>query len=244
MLVESIAAGGGISFGALFANTWSIYKKHFFPIIGLTVICILPGFFFGLFNPDPVKEPGEALKELAVFFVIGMIFTTLSFLAVSVYIGAAVAGNPVSFTDAVNKACSRMPAGITTGLLTIVMLLGWFLLLFIPGLIKSVRYSFVMQAVALRGAGNMAAVRCSQRVVEDFWWVTVFASVMLSLPGLIVAVALELIAGPDGDGIVFSLALLSISIMETGFWHTGNTLLFLGLERIKNNAAVIDGVPN
>lgn len=248
MVVESIAAGGVIRYGALFANTWNTYKKRFFPIFGLTAISFLPGLISFFFDPRPMGNPGYFFLVFVVIAVTNGIFTTTTFLAVAVFTAEEASGEHASFAGAVKKAFARLPAAIMTILLMTIMLIGWFLLLIIPGIIKSVRYSFALHAVALRGVSNLEAVSYSQRVVKGFWWDTVFAGIMLALPGFIVFLPFMVIAMLSWQDVSIIMMLrpvnILINILVVGFLSTGYTLLFLGLEHIKNCATIIEDPQN
>ena len=229
MNMEPIYKGNVIQFAKLLTATWQLYRTHFIPILVLSVIGSLPSLYIRCFVPG-IPSPIFTF----VSAVIGVILGLLSYMSLMYIVDDAAAGRATSIVIALRKALTRIPIVITTGLLSTIRLFGWFLLLFVPGIIKSVRYSFTLQAVALRNVAHSEAIRYSIRMVENFWWTVVFAGFFIGLPGLILSLPFVL-KGPDVLANVHGLAwgMVAVQILTTGFYFVGETLLFLAIERIK-----------
>jgi len=235
MNLEPIYTGNEIRFGKLFAATWRLYRNHFVPILALTVIGLLPA-LFNLFL-FPAAPPTPTFGWFFVNFVIGGILSLLSYMSIISIIDDSIAGRPTNIATAFRNAVSRLPAAIVTGLLTFIKLVGWFLLLFIPGIIKSVRYSFTIQAVVLRNVAYSEANRYSTKLVNNYWWTVVIAGIFFGLPGFILSLPF-IMKNMLGNVHGFSWGMVIVQILTTGFWYGGETLLFLVLERIKSSADV------
>ncbi len=234
MNLEPIYKGNEMQFTKLLSATWQLYRTHFVSILILSVIGTLPSiytlcFVAGIPNPTVAS---------AVRGVIGLILGLLSYMAIMYVVNDAAIGSTTGIVTALRKAFVRLPVAITTVLLSIIRLLGWFLLLFIPGIIKSVRYSFSLQAVALRNVAHSEAIRYSIKMVDDFWWTVVFANFIIGLPGLILSIIpilLFIVTGPNMLANIHELSwgMAAAQILITSFYYVGETLLFLSLERIK-----------
>ena len=239
MIVESVVDGTELRFGKLFAATWQLYRKYFVPVTVLAVFSVLPD-WFGFF-----QDTGDEFDfaRFSMEFLLAIIITVFPFMAVAVIAAEGAEGRYPCFADTVRRTLSVLPRAFITYLLMMLFLAGWLLLLIIPGVIKMVRYSFVFQAVILRSAGYMEAFRYSQRLVKDYWWVTVFATVMVFLPGISVEL---LFWGANGFSFQSTPGLSPIEaiikVLTNGFFFVGDTLLFLALERIKDNHSAGDAV--
>lgn len=241
MNLKPIYEGNEIQFCKLFTATWRLYRTHFIPILVLTVIGGLPSLYTLCFVP---VTPRPTFGSFFANAVIGSILWLLSYMSIMSIVDDGAAGRSTSIVAAFRKAVSRLPVAITTGLLTIIKLFGWWLLLFIPGMIKSVRYSFTLQAVVLRKVAHSEAIRYSMKLVDDYWWTVVIADFFIGLPGFILGLPF-ILKGPDTLANVHGLGwgMAVVQILITGFWHVGNTLLFLVLEQIKTNATDVASAP-
>jgi len=240
MNLESVYEENKIQFGKLFGATWSLYKTHFISIFVLTFIGILPSLYAFYIDPAILAEP--TLASFLFNAVIGGSLGLISYMSIMNIVDDSVAGRYTGIIMAIRKAVSRLPIAVTTGLLTLIMLLGWFLLLIIPCMIKSVRYSFTIQAVAIRKVAHLEAVRYSVKMVDDYWWTVVIAGFLIGLPGFILSIGAPFILSTLNTSVniqsVF-LGVVVVHILTTSFWYVGETLLFLALEGIKTNSAII-----
>lgn len=237
MELEPIYAGNKIRFGKLFAATWQVYRTHIIPILALTLIGALP-FLYDIYTG---RTMSRELTFVSFIFstACGELLWLLPFMSIINIVDDIVAGRPTNTMTSVKKAVFRLPAAIITKLLSLTMLLGWFLLLIIPGIIKTIRYSLSTQAVTLRKVANLEAIRYSVKLVDDYWWSVVIADFLIGfLPGFVLFIPFSV----KGPGMLFNpqrffLVVTVVQILSTGFRYVGETLLFLALERIKTGAA-------
>nr|WP_320146539.1 hypothetical protein [uncultured Anaeromusa sp.] len=223
MNLKVICASPSLQYMELLKISWKLLRTHFSPIILLAALGALPGIYLVQTMPETALESPPFLLILA-----GALISMLSYMSIMLLIDDIVADRPISLVHIFERASARLPLAITTGLLCLLRLFGWYLLLFIPGVIKSVRYSFSLQAVALREKAHGKAIHYSIDLVRGHWWGVVLASICISLPQFILS--LPFAASHPASGSVTSLLLAAVQILTTAFWYVGETVLFLALE--------------
>jgi len=229
MNLDPIYKGNDIQFSKLLTATCQLYRTRFVSILVLSIIGALPSLYMRCFVPGITSS-----IFIFVSSVISVILGILSYMSIMYLVDDVAAGRATSIVIVLRKAVARIPIAITTGLLSAIRLIGWFLLLFVPGMIKSVRYSFTTQAVTLRNVAHSEAICYSIRMVEDFWWTVVVAGFLIGLPGFILSLPFILmrLAAPANIQEP-SWGMFAVQILISGFYCVGETLLFLALERIK-----------
>lgn len=236
MDLKVIGPSPSLQYMELLKVSWKLLREHFSSITILAAVGALPGIYLIQTMPETALESPPFLLILA-----GALISMLSYMSIIIFIDDVVADREISLAHIFERASARLPLAITTGLLCLLRLFGWFLLLFIPGIIKSVRYSFSLQAVVLREKAHGEAIDYSINLVRGYWWSIVIAGICISLPQFILS--LPFAASHPASGSITSLLLGIIQILTTAFWYVGETVLFLALEQLKQPSATIPAMP-
>lgn len=236
MDLKVIGPSPSLQYMELLKISWKLLREHFSSITILAAVGALPGIYLIQTMPETALESPPFLLILA-----GALISMLSYMSIIIFIDDVVADREISLAHIFERASARLPLAITTGLLCLLRLFGWFLLLFIPGIIKSVRYSFSLQAVVLREKAHGEAIDYSINLVRGYWWSVVIAGICISLPQFILS--LPFAASHPASGSITSLLLGIIQILTTAFWYVGETVLFLALEQLKQPSATIPAMP-
>ena len=236
MDLKVIGPSPSLQYMELLKVSWKLLCEHFSSITILAAVGTLPGIYLIQTMPETALESPPFLLILA-----GALISMLSYMSIIIFIDDVVADREISLAHIFERASARLPLAITTGLLCLLRLFGWFLLLFIPGIIKSVRYSFSLQAVVLREKAHGEAIDYSINLVRGYWWSVVIAGICISLPQFILS--LPFAASHPASGSITSLLLGIIQILTTAFWYVGETVLFLALEQLKQPSATIPAMP-
>lgn len=236
MDLKVIGPSPSLQYMELLKVSWKLLREHFSSITILAAVGALPGIYLIQTMPETALESPPFLLILA-----GALISMLSYMSIIIFIDDVVADREISLAHIFERSSARLPLAITTGLLCLLRLFGWFLLLFIPGIIKSVRYSFSLQAVVLREKAHGEAIDYSINLVRGYWWSVVIAGICISLPQFILS--LPFAASHPASGSITSLLLGIIQILTTAFWYVGETVLFLALEQLKQPSATIPAMP-
>ena len=236
MNLKVICASPSLQYMELLKASWELLREHFSPIVLLAGLGALPGIYLVHTMPETALESPPFLLILA-----SALISMLSYMSIIILIDDVVADRKISLVHIFERASARLPLAITTGLLCLLRLFGWFLLLFIPGVIKSVRYSFSLQAVVLREKAHGEAIHYSINLVRGHWWSVVIAGICISLPQFILS--LPFAASHPASGSVTSLLLAVVQILTTAFWYVGETVLFLALEELKQSQTILPPPP-
>ncbi|WP_027938393.1 hypothetical protein [Anaeroarcus burkinensis] len=236
MDLKVIGPSPSLQYMELLKVSWKLLREHFSSITILAAVGALPGIYLIQTMPETALESPPFLLILA-----GALISMLSYMSIIIFIDDVVADREISLAHIFERASARLPLAITTGLLCLLRLFGWFLLLFIPGVIKSVRYSFSLQAVVLREKAHGEAIDYSINLVRGYWWSVVIAGICISLPQFILS--LPFAASHPASGSITSLLLGIVQILTTAFWYVGETVLFLALEQLKQPSATIAAPP-
>jgi hypothetical protein len=232
---------------------WEVYKHHFRSIAILVLIVAVPLDLLLYFMPSPashVSSNAGLLLIQVVSGIIGVIFSSLSFIAIYRLIESSLQGDPISWQEAFRHALSRWGASLATWVTAWVILVGMTLLLVVPGIIWSVYYSFLLMVVSVRDLSGKAALDYSKQLVKGRWWrVFGFQTVFMLFPltfSFAMKPIVELFAA-------FPFALLVASLVYAIFFVytlTMSMLFFLNLEarsilpkRRTNNESTADRTP-
>jgi len=94
----------------------------------------------------------------------------LGLMAIIHIAGGEVIGIKYSFREALKIAYTRWWEIIKTGYMAGLIILGYTLLFIVPGIIRSVYYTFSMYIVVLRKISGKEALDYSKKLVEGQWW--------------------------------------------------------------------------
>ena len=235
--------GHRIRLGRTLASSWGIFRKNFWRLAALSGLAYVPSLFMPFFlhpgrgiiskGVDVASAVGNMPPGRDFYLAMALSFTlsTVCFMATAWLVEQSVLGRKVSLTRSLKIAAARLPAGLATLLLAFLVLVGWSLLLVIPGLIWGLYYVFWAAAVALRGFSLMAALRYSKRLVKGRWWnlFWIFFVVCLLLGLLIMASTALPMLLPRGK-VLAQVANLALYIIGVSFFQVLRVHLFLTLE--------------
>ncbi len=230
--------GGKLELERLTSMGWEVYKHHFRSIVILVLIVALPLDLLLFFIPSQIAQglSNTALLMIQVVSgMIGVIFSSLSFMAIYRLIESSLQGAPVTWQEAFRHGLSRWGASLETWGTAWLILIGLFLLLVVPGIVWSVYYSFLLMVVSVRGLSGKAALDYSKNLVKGRWWrVFGFQTVFMLFPltfSFALKPIIELFAA-------FPLANLVASLVYAIFFVytlTMSMLFFLNLESITHD---------
>ena len=190
---------GKLELDRLVAMGWDVYRRNFVSILPIVLIIGIPldiirSMITGGETPVSGSAGGSPLLTL-IYVTMEILFRTLSYLALFWLIDSSVNGNKPSSGEAFRHVFSRWGASIGTTLLLGVILIGmtlllfapvWWLfyrfplisvewkivslLLFLPGVVLWISYSFFLMAVGVRGLSGKRALDYSKGLVQGQWW--------------------------------------------------------------------------
>ncbi|MBI5354740.1 MAG: hypothetical protein HZB50_19020 [Chloroflexi bacterium] len=163
---------------------------------------------------------------LALEVVVGLIASMSSKLIVE----SIVKNKPISLAKAINLALSKWGRAFVTQLFTSLIILGLTLLLFIPGVIYSIYYLFMLDAVALRDKDGREALKYSKTLIEGQWWRIFWISMGIGIifsifNGLITFLLSKVSANP-----YFAIVPNAITLYIASIFGVVSTVLFLNID--------------
>jgi hypothetical protein len=180
--------------GALFRDTFSVYRRHFWTFVAIGAIVIVPSELIvsgvGLEQLSADYDSTPRLAEAAIpgavsFLVVAPLITAICVFALR----SVAAGEPPRASEALIKGFELFtPLFLAVLLAALGIALG--LLLIVPGVYLFVRWYFVPQAVVLEGTRGAGALRASGRLLEGAWWRTFALIVLVNLAALLAAVVI------------------------------------------------------
>ncbi|MDF2841128.1 MAG: hypothetical protein K0Q99_1900 [Clostridia bacterium] len=225
-----------ITLEEIFTGSWSIFTKNFKPIFIITMLIYIPINIFMYIVGNTILD----LSDFRIYLNIANLLETLFGIIVSMGIAVIVekatyseTGEEIGWKSALSKSLSRWASGVGTSLLGGFILVLFVLLLVIPGIIWSVYYAFLIQAVVLRNVGGTDALGYSKSLVKGQWWKVFGITTLILVLQLIISFAVGFIGGflPAILGVVTDSL---IDIIEAFFTVT-TTVFFINLDFVKNH---------
>jgi hypothetical protein len=184
--------------GALFGDTFSLYRRYFALFAGIAFAVVVPmDLLLYAAGTDP-PTPIAIFVGLAPWLVAIPLITAGHVKAV-VALGA---GGEASVGDSLRAAGRRLPAVAATLVLAGVCTIVGFLLLIVPGVYVAVRLYVSAQSVVAEQLGPVNAIRRSHELVEGNGWrvlgIALLIWIVSSVMGVVGATPLQL-AGMAAD---------------------------------------------
>ncbi len=144
------------------------------------------------------------------------------------------------YKDAIKRSYSHWGKSILATLLAVIVIIGYSLLLIIPGIIKVVQFTFVIYVVVLRGRTGKEALDYSKAIVEGNWWRVVgfYLLIRLITWGAALAVFFPLRLIPNLT--IIHLLVYTIFDFFGTYFVILLTILFLDLEQKMNERQIRD----
>jgi hypothetical protein len=191
------------SIEALFACSWEIFKHRFGTLISLyllsgLVLIVVLGIFIGTGYVFSLLFPDNKIALIAVGTLIGMIPACLSMFWCMTALTCAVTDESLGIRDALVKGWEKVFSFMWLVSLLGFLVTGGFLLMFIPGIIFLVWFSFSQFILVSEDERGMNALLKSKEYVRDRWfdiflrlfviWLVSAGIGMIPLAGAIVSI--------------------------------------------------------
>lgn len=160
--------------GRVITLGWELYCKHFKSILPIVLIVYIPINIGLSFVPVDYLIGEYGLRGFNMYMKIIQLteffFGIVATLALARLIEASLAGDPITWQQALRHSFSRWGASLGTGLLAGLIIIGLCFLLIVPGIIWGLYYSLFVFVVALRGLSGKKALDYSKNIVKGQWW--------------------------------------------------------------------------
>jgi hypothetical protein len=168
---------------------WEAIKFTLIPL-GIILVLLILNFVFAnnVAVSSMLKVLGLTVGVVALVFAI--YFSIRAYMGVYLLIGKNYEGEA---KEIFKETKDLFWPYIGLSLLTALLIIGWTLLLIIPGIIFSVLYSFAVYAFFFEGERGMEAIKSSRALVKGYFWPVVGRILLLSL---ILWVVTAIIAAP------------------------------------------------
>ena len=154
------------------------------------IIATVALLIFGMIpTPDTMTGPGQAELQLSteqlLWILIPQIAFTIFAIVVSGVLGYASAkvarGETVTFNEAISGFMGRFWGYVWLEILMLLKILAWTLLLIVPGVIMSVRYSLAHIAFFDKNLSANEAIKHSAAITKGSWFTTFAAQTLLTM---------------------------------------------------------------
>ncbi|MBU2703405.1 hypothetical protein Ga0466249_004550 [Sporomusaceae bacterium BoRhaA] len=177
---------------SVLSTAWSVYCQRFRAILIITLIVYIPTNiieFFILMNVEKVESYMKFVMNLEMF--IGVI----ACMGIAIIVEKAVKNEDVDWKTALSQSFASWNKCVVTNLSAGLRILGWTLLLIVPGIIWFIYYYFVTQIVALRGISGIKVLDYSKALVKERWWRTFEIIVAIIIATIVISCVKEYLLG-------------------------------------------------
>src|SRR5258706_8350382 len=164
--IASSKTNSFISVSDLFQETINWYKLHWKLLLTIQAIPFAVAVMSVLtmaITPDETTQSVYA----GIYGLLSLLVSGFSWLALMWVVGRE---ESVNWKDAYRKSLVLALPSFVIALLSIVIILGGFLLLIIPGIYLAIAYSFSQYALFSDNKRGMEALRASKFYVKGNWW--------------------------------------------------------------------------
>ncbi|MCY6369922.1 hypothetical protein [Clostridium ganghwense] len=214
-----------LSMGEIFAYAFNIYKAKIKMILFIILIISIPSnLIIDLLSPYSNKLGSELLKIIGVyidvFIEVGAIYITYKY----------VNDEYVECNQLCKAIFSRWKGIIWTTIVAGIILLGFSLLLVIPGVIFWIYYSFIFQAVVIKNLSGTDALSYSKNLVKGYWWNLFIIQILRIITAVIVILPINFISKNVIYGVISNTSVHFVMI----FFDVAITICFFSLDSMKN----------
>jgi hypothetical protein len=233
-----------IRFGDLVSKTLSAYFRNLAPFTVLAVLVFAPWIACVFLFPDPpVRSAGmeQTWRRIGMF----LLQTLLSYVligAVTFGVVQQMRGEPQSFGTSIAMGLRSFFGALGTGMLCGLRILVGFILLYVPGIIESIRLYVAIPIAIIEGIGGSRAVQRSIDLTAGSRW-PIFGAVLLMV---VVTVGLGAIGGfvigttLDADSLALQWLEVVIAVVTSTFSATLAAVCYALLRHGKENVDVKD----
>jgi len=237
----------------LIKEAWHIYKAKF----KLFVVLSVPSIVLTVVSLTTSVLPPVVAALAAILLGLGAWVVNL-WLGMSFLYGVVDQNPSVSAKEILRKGWRRIFSYLWVTILFIVILMGGYFLLIIPGIMLSIWFSFAMYALATEDARGLDALLRSKQLVKGLWWQVVwrhvFFGLVIGVPILVMFAALVFLpvvitySGQNGLFIEqYQEWMNTLQTILMPLWWIGGAFgmafayaLFEDLKRVKGNPSYAD----
>lgn len=154
-----------LTVGQLVSASIGIWLRNIVPFLFLGTLVLGPWIALEFWMPEARLERGTLPLVMAGAFLLQMVLTNILTGAITFGVVMQLRGSPAGLGDCIGKGLGSLFRVLGTGIVVCTRIILWSLLLYVPGIIESVRL-FVALPVAVmeQKAGNAAARRSVELV--------------------------------------------------------------------------------
>lgn len=204
----------------LITESFTLYRNNFATLIGYSAWILLPFAGFVLLNFLP-----RTLPILSLGFILFIIETFIAvwISIILIQLSASIIQNKTVVPIQLQQSSTKLIYPVLiVGLLQLLVILGGFILLIIPGLIFMVWYVFVQFSAVLDNKKGMEALSHSKTLVQGRFWKTLLNAyggslLILLFYSFIIAIIISLVATASGvqPELLLSGDILWVNIIES-----------------------------
>jgi hypothetical protein len=163
-----------MNLGEILREGFRLIRINITPILLLIICTQVPVDLFRTLLPNilTVEEYGKSTVSLITLAIswVDYIISLIVFTGIASIIENSLEGQLISLGDVFKFSLSRLGDVFQTSLFLLIIILGFTLLLIIPGIIWANYYSFAITIAALRGMLGKAALQYSRKLIDGQWW--------------------------------------------------------------------------
>ncbi len=222
----------------ILTSSWSIFNDRFSTIGVITLLIYIPiNIVLAFVSIDTLVEREGLFRGFKLYLQIARLLEgligVLATMAIAYVVERLLAGEKIEYSPAMKKSLSRWKSVIWTGIVAGAIILGFTLLLIVPGIIWSVYYLFFIMVVALRDKRGKAALDYSKSLVKGKWWRVVGISLGLGIIQIAAYAVIEIPFLFTPDGAVMDVISGTLMDLASSFFTVAATVFFLNLEYLK-----------
>lgn len=230
-----------LSVNEIIVEGWTQFRTNVGAFLPLVLLVSVPlemvSWQFHDFTVVDQENLPLLLRSLVLAFSLWFVFGTLLQLSLIRMVESSMLGSPITLQEALRHALSRWMPALGTGLVSLLIVAAWSLLLFVPGFIWSVYYTFGLMVVALRGLSGKAALDRSKALVRGRWWRVLGYQVVFFLFPAVVSTAMKPLYELAPDSIVMLVSLDLIYRLVYLIAVSMSTVFFINLDAAGDDGA-------
>lgn len=223
--------------GRIIVSGWKQYIRHFRGILPIFLIVYIPINICLSFVPVDDLVVNHGLRGFRLYmnlirlteFFIGVLAT----MSLAKLIESSIAGDSITWQAAIRHALGCWWSTIGTGLLSVLIIAGMFLLLIVPGIIWLLYYSFYVYVVALRGLSGKQALDYSKGIVKGQWWRVFGYLLVIEMLGVIAGAIIGVLFFYMPDNRLLEIISDTIINIVSALFLAMTTVFFLNNDKVR-----------
>lgn len=226
--------------GDLIATTLAVFARHALLFLSVTLVIVAPAVILvtGVWA-GRLWDGGDAdVSDVAALVAVGALPVLLPVLVTALHVVVVrdlADGRVPTVWQALRSRGSHFPHAIAAIIVYMVLTMGGFILLIVPGIWVFVAGYFATQAAVMERRGPLAAFRRSTALVDDRWWRTAgtlaLGWVILTVASYPVDRAVELV----DPAVVYLLLSTLVEVLKLSLTALFGTLMYFSLRARKEH---------